>query len=169
MPSVAAPSTISAAKIEALILKFCALWGVEEIQDDIQLQFSTRFTRSLGRTQPRNKVIRLNSELCTELSDFLDEVICHELAHVAAVHLHGDSIKPHGEEWSALVRLAGFEPYIRLQVNGKSSIGKARRSFRHYCLVCHSERIGRMRMTRWRCKACVASGLSGELQIEEIA
>jgi SprT protein len=169
MPNISSPNEHTAGQIRASILKFCALWRVEEIQDDIQVEFSTRLTRSLGRTQPLRKVIRLNRELCTTLNDYLNEVICHELAHIAAVHLHGPSIKPHGEEWQSLVRLAGFEPSIRLRVNGQSTTGKAPRRYKHYCPVCHSQRIGRTRMTRWRCSACVANGLSGELQIEEMA
>lgn len=169
MPNVPTPSGKSAGRVRASIRKFCGLWGVEEIQDEVQVEYSTRITRSLGRTQPLKKVIRLNGELSTTLNDLLDEVICHELAHIAAVHLHGDSIKPHGEEWKKLVRLAGFEPSIQLHVILESSTGKASRSYRHYCPVCHSQRIGRIRMTRWRCKACAESGLPGELQIEEIA
>lgn len=168
MPKVLSPSEQSAAQIRASVLRFCALWGVEEIQDDILVEFSTRLTRSLGRTQPLRKVIRLNRGLCTTLNNYLDEVICHELAHIAAVHLHGPSIKPHGEEWKALVRMAGFEPSIKLQVIVEASIGKAPKSYKHYCPVCHSQRIGRTRMTRWRCAACAANGLSGELLIEEI-
>jgi len=168
MPGLPSPGGQNAAQTRAPILKFCALWGVIEIQDEVQVEFSRRLTRSLGRSQPLKKVIRLNSELSTKLNDLLEEVICHELAHVAAVHLHGDSIKPHGEEWKALVRMAGFEPSIKLRVIGEASVEKARKRYKHICPVCHSHQISRTRMTRWRCRACVASGLPGELQIEEI-
>jgi SprT protein len=113
-------------------------------------------------------VIRLNSELYATLNDYLDEVICHELAHIAAVHLHGPSIKPHGHEWQKLVRLAGYEPSIRLRVDGQKTVGNAPRKYKHYCPVCHSQRTSRTQMTRWRCTACVANGISGELQIEEM-
>jgi predicted SprT family Zn-dependent metalloprotease len=169
MPNTAPPNLHRAGQIRASILKFCGLWGVEEIQDDIQVEFSSRLTRSLGRTQPLRKVIRLNNELRTTLNGHLEEVICHELAHVATVHLYGPSIKPHGEEWQTLVRLAGFEPSIRLWVDGQWTRDRAPRRYKHYCPVCHSQRIGRIRMTRWRCSACVANGLAGELQIEEMA
>ena len=169
MPSISSPSEKTADRIRASILELCALWRVEEIQDEIRIAFSSRLTRSLGRTQPKLKVIRLHNELCTSLNSYLDEVMCHELAHVVAVHLHGTSVKPHGKEWQELVRLAGFEPTVRLHVDDHASQIKPLKKYSHYCPVCHSERVARIRMTRWRCKVCVADGLSGELQIEEIA
>ena len=43
-------------EIRAPILEFCKLWNVEEIQDEIQVEFSTRLTHSLGRTQPLQKL-----------------------------------------------------------------------------------------------------------------
>jgi len=156
-------------EIRTSILKFCKLWDVEEIQDEIQVEFSTRLTHSLGRTQPLQKIIRLNTELRTTLNDHLEEVICHELAHVAAVYQHGASLKPHGKEWQALVMLAGYEPSVRMKVNGQASPSKVSRRYKHLCPVCHSQSIGRTRMTRWRCPECVANGLSGELEIEELA
>jgi len=155
-------------ELRASILKFCSLWDVEELQGDIHVEFSTRLTRSLGRTQPLKKIIRLNRKLRTTLNDHLEEVICHELAHIAAVHQHGDSIRPHGEQWQNLVRMAGYEPSIRIQVNGQTCSGKSTGRYKHQCPVCHSQHIGRTRMTRWRCTECVANGLSGELEIEEL-
>lgn len=168
MPNVISTPAGSADQIRDSVLKYCNLWGIEDIQDEIQIEVSKRLIRSLGRTQPLLKIIRLNTELCATLNEFLDEVICHELAHIASVHQYGASIKPHGKEWRALVCLAGFEPSVRLSVDNGSEIGKPLKKYIHHCPVCHSQRIGRKRMTRWRCKSCVASGLSGELQIEEM-
>jgi predicted SprT family Zn-dependent metalloprotease len=168
MPTVISTSARSADQIRDSILKYCRLWGIETIQDDIQIEVSKRLTRSLGRTQPLKKIIRINAELCTTLNEYLEEVICHELAHIASVHQHGTAIKPHGEEWKALVSLAGFEPSVRLQVDSESAISKPPKKYKHYCPVCHSKRVGRRRMMRWRCKVCVTSGLSGQLQIEEM-
>ena len=168
MSNTASPNEPLTRQIEATVLKYCALWSVEEIQDDVTVLFSSRLTRSLGKTQPVRKVIRLNTQLCTTLNPYLEEVICHELAHVVATHLYGPSIRPHGEEWKALMRSAGFEPNVRLHVANHFTKRKPQRKFRHYCPVCQSERMSRTRMTRWRCEACVADGLSGELQIEEI-
>jgi len=168
MSNTATPTVRIVNQIKASIDRFCVAWGVEEIQNDIQVEFSARLTRSLGRTQPLQKVIRLNTELSTTLTDHLEEVICHELAHIAAVHQHGTSIKPHGEEWQKLVRSVGYEPSVRMYVNGQASPRKLLKSYKHYCPVCHFQRIGRTRMKRWRCAECVANGLSGELKITEI-
>jgi SprT protein len=169
MPSISSANGKTTEQIRASIVRLCALWRIEEIQDQIEVAFSSRLTRSLGRTQPTLKVIRLHNDLSTILNPYLDEVICHELAHVAAAHLFGSAIKPHGEEWQTLVRLAGFEPTIRLHVDNRSSRNEPLPKYRHHCPVCHSERMARIRITRWRCKSCVTNGLSGELEIEKIA
>lgn len=168
MPEISASFQDSAEQIQAVITKLCRLWNVEEIQDQIKVEFSRRLTRSLGRTQPSQKLIRLNVELQSNLKDYLDEVICHELAHVVTVHQHGISSRPHGEKWRNLVRLAGYEPSVRMQVNGQGSTRKESKRYRHYCPVCHTKRISRTMISRWRCPECVANGLAGELQIEEM-
>jgi predicted SprT family Zn-dependent metalloprotease len=169
MSNTAPPTALIANQIRAFIDGFCGAWGVKGIQDDIKVEFSTRLTRSLGRTQPLQKIIRLNPELCTTLKSRLEEVICHELAHVVSVHQYGSSIKPHGEEWQSLVRSAGYKPSVRMYLNGQTFPRKPLKSYKHYCPVCYSQRIGRTRVTRWRCTECVTNGLSGELKIEEIA
>ncbi len=168
MPKIASSTRQSAGQIKAIINKYCSLWHVDEIQDEIQIVFSKRLTRSLGRTQPLQKVIRLNVRLLNDLNSYLEEVICHELAHVAATHISGPSIKPHGKEWQKLVCQTKYEPTIKLMVKDSRLTSKPRKRFKHSCLVCHSERIARTKMTRWRCKTCVENGLSGQLKIEEI-
>jgi hypothetical protein len=44
----------------------------------------------------------------------LQEVLCHEMAHLATRELHGRNVRPHGPEWKALMTSAGFEPRTRL-------------------------------------------------------
>jgi len=169
MPEIPASFQDSADQIQAAVFKLCRLWNVEEIQGEIKVEFCGRLTRSLGRTLSSQKTIRLNMELCTTLKDYLDEVICHELAHVVTVHQHGPSSRPHGEEWRNLVRLAGYEPSVRMQVNGQVPPRKVPKKYKHYCPVCHLQRISRTKITRWRCSECVANGLTGQLQTEEMA
>ena len=125
-------------------------------------------THSLGRTQPLKKDVRLNPDLSSSLSKHLEETLCHELAHIATVHKYGESAMPHGQEWQSLVRQAGFEPIIRMHVpsNKRSRISTKR--FSHKCPTCFSERIAKIRMTRWRCSGCVQDGMGGELIIEEV-
>ena len=141
-------------------------WAIEEVADYIQIGFSNRITRSLGRTQPAAKIIRLNPLLQTRLSHLLEEVLCHELAHIAAYHLHGDSIRPHGPEWRALVQAAGFEPRVRIDADLDWPSPPHVKCYTHRCPVCHAVRVAKKPMARWRCGECVANGLSGGLEIE---
>lgn len=141
-------------------------WAIGELADEVQVEFSNRITRSLGRTQPVARIIRLNPLLKTSLKHLLEEVLCHELAHIAVYHLPGGSIRPHGPEWQALVRAAGYEPLVRIDVDlGSTPLGQDK-CYTHRCPVCHTKRSAKKPMKRWRCSECVANGLSGELEIE---
>ncbi len=155
-------------QIQTTLAALCKLWGITLIKNKIRIEFSHRMTRSLGRTLPKKKVIRLNVELNNRLRKHLEEVLCHELAHIAAAHKYGDDIRPHGEEWAYLVRQAGYEPAIRLAVPLKEQSPSTPKKYQHQCLVCFSSRIAKKRMTRWRCASCVEQGLPGHLHIEEI-
>lgn len=150
------------------IHQLCLLWGIEDIENEIRVEFSTRMTRSLGRTQVKRKIIRLSACLSGPLKKHIQEVICHELAHIAVEHKYGDNKKPHGTEWQSFVKLAGYEPSMRMVLD-RSNLPKAGlRKFKHKCLVCSSERFAKVRMTRWRCSSCVETGLEGMLTIEEV-
>ncbi len=72
-------------------------------------------TRSLGRCYPDRKLIRVARFVLDESEDLFQEVLCHEAAHVAAYHLHGRTIRPHGREWKALIQMAGYPPSARYQ------------------------------------------------------
>ena len=146
--------------------EYCQLWGIELIKTAIAVEFSNRITRSLGRTQPTAKIIRLNPLLQSSLNYLLEEVLCHELAHIAAYHLHGDSIRPHGSEWRALVQVAGFEPRIRIEADLDWPSLPPAKCYTHYCPVCHAVRVAKKRMVHWRCTECVTNGLEGVLEIE---
>mgnify|MGYP001813649336 CR=1 FL=1 len=162
------PITMSDSKkiITRFKSKYCQLWGIKPVKDEIVVEFSSRITRSLGRTQPAAKIIRLNPLLQTSLNHLLEEVLCHELAHVAAFHLNGDAIRPHGPEWQTLVLAAGFEPRVRIEADLNWPSSLTVRCYTHRCPVCHAVRVAKRPMARWRCSECVASGLTGELQIE---
>ena len=63
---------------------------------------------------------------------------------------------------------AGFEPRTRLpSPNGAPLLRRSRRApyvYVHRCAVCQAFRAERRLMSRWRCAACVASGLEGPPQ-----
>jgi predicted SprT family Zn-dependent metalloprotease len=89
--------------------------------------------------------------------------------HLAGRELHGPQIRPHGSQWKALMRAAGFEPKTRLPAP-PGTPAPARRTrprlvYLHRCPVCQRYRIARRLMRRWRCAACVDVGLDGELVI----
>lgn len=124
-----------------------ALWGVPEIAVELSVEYSTRMTRSLGRAYPERCLVRIAAPLRHGPAEFLDEILCHEAAHVAVFRLHGRSARPHGPEWQGLVRLAGYEPSTRLRVPegipGLPVHGPARRRRRR-------RRRPFLRIGRWR-------------------
>ncbi len=99
-------------------------------------------------------------------------VLCHEAAHIAAYHLYGRNARPHGAEWAALVRAAGFSPassFHSSQPTEREAALRRRprhpstRLVAHVCPVCQTERLARRVVRGWRCAECVAAGLDGHL------
>ena len=90
-----------------------SLWGVPGLSAHARVTFSGRLRRALGRCSPRSGSIRLNPALLDADPEVLREVVCHEAAHAAAWLLHGRQARPHGREWKALMRQAGYEPRVR--------------------------------------------------------
>lgn len=144
------------------------LWGMPELSGSVSVEYSRRLTRSLGRTQVANHHVRLNPILEKDEQSLLDEVLCHELAHIAVYEHFGPAAKPHGKEWADLVEKAGYEPRIRIGLEG-SELSKSVRKFEHICPVCQTVRYAAREMTRWRCAACADAGLDGVLLIRRIA
>jgi len=96
------------------IAHWATTWERPGLEQRLYISFSSRMTRSLGRCHPERGVIRLASWLREAPAGLLAEVLCHEVAHVATYELHGRACRPHGVEWQALMRAAGFEPRVRL-------------------------------------------------------
>ena len=146
-------------------------WKLPGLKDRIIVEFSPRLRVSLGRSYPQRGLVRLNLSLKTE-DALLREVLCHEVAHVAVFELHGTKCRPHGTEWQTLVRTAGFEPHVRCKHVGSQAaqqfVARVVPFFEHRCPVCQAVRHARRRMSRWRCAACVAVGLDGEMCITPI-
>ena len=101
---------------------WCELWGVTELTPQISVEFSSRMTRSLGRCYPDRKLIRIARFVLEESEDLFREVLCHEAAHVAAYHLHGKSIRPHGREWKDLIQAAGYPTSARYRGTSLSRV-----------------------------------------------
>jgi predicted SprT family Zn-dependent metalloprotease len=165
-----------------LVRPWAALWGLPGIEDALQVRFDARLRRSLGRCQPHEGRISLNPSLGSAPRRSLAHVLCHEAAHVAAYVLHGERVRPHGAEWSALVSAAGYAPIRRATAStfgvsipepsrrrqndsGYAASRTTRLTVVHRCPVCQTVRLARRPVRAWRCAECVAAGLEGRLVI----
>jgi ribosomal protein L37AE/L43A len=94
------------------------------------------------------------------------------VAHAMVYERHGSGVRPHGPEWRALMRAAGFEPRVRVPDDELKGLaferGRARARWQHRCPVCHATRVARTSAPRWKCVACVADGLEGRLIVTPI-
>ena len=154
-----------------LIRQWARMWCVAELAGNITCEWSARLRRSLGRAYPERNLVRLSILLQqSPYKHLFEEVLCHEVAHVAVFYLHGRAACSHGAEWQKLLKLAGYEP--RKSFPTEMSKSRNRRTllrYQHICPVCHSTRTANRPMPNWRCVACTNSGLDGELIIQSRA
>ncbi len=149
-------------------------WNVAEIVNRGESQFSRRLRCALGRCLPSRGIVRLNRRLLKARPALLEEVLCHELAHIVVFERHGHACRPHGSEWAALMRAAGFEPRVRARLSHdlQAALGTVRhpsRLYEHRCPVCQATRVARRPVPQWRCAACLRAGLPGHLVIKKRA
>ena len=156
----------------ALLADWAQLWGVPGLEERLSVQISTRLRTSLGRYSPAQGALRVASYLLDGPQSLLREVLCHEAAHAAVYELHGRTVRPHGREWQALMRKAGFVPRTRIPTAELDRLPlparRARVLWEHRCPVCQALRVAGRPVRAWRCAACRAAGLSGELVIERV-
>ena len=154
------------------IAKWCAIWGVPGLESSLVVSESSRIRSSLGSCRVDRGQIRIAGFLSASKSKFVREILCHEVAHAAAAQLHGRSAKPHGIEWQALMRAAGYEPRTRLLTEGLVQVPKEVRpkykSWEHRCPVCQMRRLAGRPVPQWRCAECLSLGLDGKLIITRI-
>ncbi|MGH7333365.1 MAG: SprT-like domain-containing protein [Candidatus Rokuibacteriota bacterium] len=146
-------------------------WGLPALGQSVQVEWGRRFRRSLGRVHLDRRLVRLSAELAAAPITVLHEVLCHEVAHLAARDLHGRHCQPHGPEWVTLVRAVGFEARPRIPWSAPPSPSHRiapRRRYVHHCPVCHFQRAAGRPVRQWRCAECVAVGLSGRLEISSL-
>ena len=134
-------ATVSTARS---IQKFVTIWNAPWLSDFAKISFSSRLSRSLGRCKPASGEIHLNSQLLDHtLQSLLDEVVCHEAAHVLNFAQHGRLAKPHGPEWRALVSTAGF--HLRRsthspEIKASTVVPRNQSVYEHRCPVCQATR-----------------------------
>ncbi len=162
-------------QFEDPLLRLAEIWDSPQLPGLLKVRYSVGLRKSLGRCRPATGEIRLNTELMESGSaELLEEVLCHEAAHVLVYSRHGRNAKPHGPEWRKLVGDAGFLPRVSLRVvSGNSGTDptpappRKRSIFEHRCPVCQALWYAKKPMQAWRCSGCLEQGLSGELQITE--
>jgi predicted SprT family Zn-dependent metalloprotease len=158
--------------LQLRIRSWLTLWGAPSVGERLVVEWSPRLSRSLGRAYPGRCLIRLSPVLLTLPRADLLAAACHEVAHIAAPVVFGGRCPPHGQQWASLVRAAGFEPYVRLPLasrpGARLTATPPRASlvrYLHACEVCHSRRLARRPVHRWRCARCVNDGLEGRLRV----
>jgi predicted SprT family Zn-dependent metalloprotease len=151
------------------IARWAKLWGVRG-RLDVSVAFGARLRSSLGRCHPESGRILLNPALREAPHEVLLETLCHEVAHVVVHRRFGRRARPHGAEWRALLRAAGFAPRACADVRPSDGALYARvhslRPWLHRCPRCGAERRARRAMLRWRCGRCRRGGHAGRLVIE---
>lgn len=158
-------------KFTELTEHLTCLWGAEKLIESIHFEWSLKLRRSLGIAYPERNLVRLSTRLKeSQYAPLLQEVVCHEVAHVVIFHLHGNHVSVHGEEWRELVRIAGFEPRKDYRIDSlqKSQVDDGI-TYDHRCLICHTNRRAKRPQPQWRCVACMNAKLDGKLVIQSHA
>jgi SprT protein len=124
---------------------------------------------TVARWMPSNNVLEISATAKSKSKRAFQEVICHEAAHMVVWDRAGRRTRPHGPEWAALMRAAGFEPRATLVRCGRRRGSSNTRRIRHFCPVCHFSKIAKRRMPRWRCPECQAIGLEGKLKMSRVS
>jgi predicted SprT family Zn-dependent metalloprotease len=144
------------------------IWGVPNQLSQINFEWNPKLRVTLGIAYPKRNLVRLNIILQQpELAHLLEEVVCHEVAHIAAYHLHGPKIKIHGPEWRDLIIKAGFQPRTTLSSDFiQQPLAPSSHQYAHTCLVCQSSRLSAKPQPKWRCAECQEAGLDGVLRMQ---
>lgn len=136
-------------------------WRVPTLLQQISIRPNNLLRTTVARWREKMKCLELGPQFF-RMTERQDEILCHELAHAAAVQIYGKGVSPHGVEWHALVKAAGFSPSAIVKTPGSRSLGsRTTRNtwYEHRCLVCHAVRFAKKPMERWRCAECSQHGL----------
>lgn len=153
---------------EKLLAEWGDKWGVRALESRAEVKTAPRLKTSLGRCRPATGRITLNPILERAGNEALmEEILCHEAAHLAVYLLYGRKPKPHGREWKALMSKAGYAPRARVReedVKGPR-LGPRRSGhvYVHVCRDCSAVYRALKTDRRWRCARCTEAGLGGRL------
>jgi predicted SprT family Zn-dependent metalloprotease len=156
--------TIAAAQLASL----AALWDHPRISE-LGVALNLDLTSTIARWTPPSNVIELNPNVTSRDARALREIITHEAAHVVVWDRCDRVARPHGAEWAAVMRAAGFQPRATLVRCGHRASPNSQLPIRHFCPVCHFAVFAKRRMRGWRCPECRAIGLEGLLNTERVS
>ena len=155
--------------ITAEIHTWSRAWGDESLASRVRIRYSVRMFRTIGRCAPTRCLVTLAEGVKAMPRATQLEVMCHELAHIAAYEGHGRNIRPHGREWKDLMRRAGYPPRVRFEDEAMIAVleshARRPRRYLHRCPRCRASRVTSRRMTRWRCGPCYELGFDGRIDI----
>jgi predicted SprT family Zn-dependent metalloprotease len=143
----------------------------------VALSINSRYRQRLATADGQARRISLRSDFGVWPRGLLRAVLIHELAHLA-VHDRDGRVRPHGEQWQALMRAAGLSPsamaasvcgnatpHPRPAIGGTRQRPAGRLPYEHRCPVCQMVRYAKRSVNAWRCRTCVDQGLEGVLTI----
>lgn len=151
-------------------LGWVRLWCVPSLLQRILFRRNPLLRTTIARWREKQHCLELGPQFFS-LTKCQDEILCHELAHVAALLIHGSGISSHGPEWHALVKAAGYSPSSVLKTSKSNSALLKNTSswwYEHRCPVCHAVHFARKRMSQWRCAECIQLGLPGLLIVSRL-
>jgi predicted SprT family Zn-dependent metalloprotease len=149
------PSLPSTAELYRRAEALGRLWGIPDFAGRVDIAYSGAMRSRVGYADLQRLRVRLNSRLLERYPAELDDTLVHELAHAAAVILHGLLRRPHGREWKRLMLVAGKKPTTThdLDVRGLFR-SRPRWLYLHHCPRCGAHRVCRRVVRRWICAAC---------------
>lgn len=156
----------------ALLDEWGKIWGVPGLSGKSTITVEGRLKTSLGRCCPGKGLIKMNPVLLKPGNEaLLEEILCHEAAHLAVRLIFGGKAKPHGPEWKNLLRKAGYAPRVKIEATAVKGFdrGPVRRGYLyvHACRDCRAVYKSLRTDRRWRCLKCVTTGKSGRLVVVE--
>jgi predicted SprT family Zn-dependent metalloprotease len=162
--------TMPATVVDNRYLKALAqLWAEPRVRR-LRLRSNPRLTATVARCVANADLIQLSPFAASASNRLRREILCHEAAHYVVLCRYGAAARPHGAEWAALVKRAGFQSKASLvRCGARRRRARVIASYHHFCPVCHFVRRAKRRMTRWRCPECRAVGLEGTLRIESVS
>ncbi|WP_421852045.1 SprT family zinc-dependent metalloprotease [Marinomonas sp.] len=138
-----------------------------ECFDKADVFFGNRFKRSACNLKQRGRAagtahlhkneLRFNQFMYQQNPvEFLDTVVPHEVAHIIVFQIYGNTVKPHGKEWQAvMLKVYGIRP----SRTHTFDVPPQKQAYEYHC-SCQKHQFTKQRHTRvqkgveYICKKC---------------